>query len=122
MHRFDAGELDSFGPRTVPSQQTAKTKSHTVRLVMLDNLDVPGHTLIRTSSAISVSLGLDRAHSEVRKTGCTATQGQNIHAAAHLARLWCGGVSGPSLIRGRCNLTTEAASRFFKVDPLRSTT
>ncbi|KAI3548563.1 hypothetical protein CSPX01_02992 [Colletotrichum filicis] len=76
----------------------------------------------RTSSAISVSLGLDRAHSEVRKTGCTATQDQNIHAAAHLARLWCGGVSGPSLIRGRCNLTTEAASRFFKVDPLRSTT
>ncbi|KAK1541714.1 hypothetical protein CPAR01_05101 [Colletotrichum paranaense] len=47
MHRFDAGELDSFGPPTVPSQQTAKTKSHTIRLVMLDNLDVPGHTLIK---------------------------------------------------------------------------
>ncbi|KAK1490488.1 hypothetical protein CCUS01_14445 [Colletotrichum cuscutae] len=66
MHRFDAGELDSFGHH--------------------QNLDNFFRDL-------------------VRKTGCTATHGQNIHAAARLARLWCGGVSGPSLI---------PASRFFK--------
>ncbi|KAK1638239.1 hypothetical protein BDP81DRAFT_424520 [Colletotrichum phormii] len=65
----------------------------------------------RTSPTSLASMGLDRADNEVRKSGCTATQSQNIHAAAHLARLWCGGVSGPSLIRGRCNLFTEAASR-----------
>ncbi|KAK1688243.1 hypothetical protein BDP55DRAFT_62300 [Colletotrichum godetiae] len=63
-------------------------------------------------------MGLDCADNEVRKSGCTAIQSQNIHAAAHLARLWCGGVSGPSLIRGRCNLITEAASRSSEVGPL----